>query len=997
VTARPTRTTREQVSHEVRERLERLKSAPRAQITPDRWAYREAAALLFRFDPTELQAVGQVDGSALLHLLDDCVSIGDPSRGQWTLKPDVRVDALRRLHGRDDALRALGANPGRSKHGVELTAESYLRGIAPSLETQSPQQLRHSLQAARWLAEIPGLDGIPRIDDVAAILRSKQLFEPLEALVGEAFYGRASDLSELRLHVGVLQPATLSTKLRRVAQKANPVGGDERAPMMVFGPPGIGKSTLLAKFVLDHARSPDKRIPFVYADFERPTLSIMEPTTLLAEAARQLASQFPAAVNRLDSLADQAEQETIRQRAAQTEVDELADVSAARGTVRRTIIRELRMDHTARERALIDELVDALKEALSGTGREAPPLLVVLDSFERAQYRSSPYLRRIWDILGALQNDYPMVRMVVSGRAPVEELSINQRPANYHRVAEFDPDARIGFLRSYGVEDPEVASLLAAHFGGNPLSLKLAAKIANREKWDTQWLSDVPTRRLWLLRISDLQIQARLYDRLLGSLHDQDVARLAHPGLVLRRITPELIREVLAEPCGVEVGDQARADALFEAFADQLDLVYPEEDGALSHRPDVRRDMLPLVEGSNPRAAEEIERRAVTYHARQPTLVSRAEEIYHRLRLGEPPRSVEERWEPGVERYLEWAPPEVPARAQAYLAAKLTGGSVPPGVLAEAELAEWEQLTARQVEDLLEQTGSDEAAKANAAVALKLMGERSGRSAGSPLYGLEAEALALVGRRELAERTVDEGISSIRGDLGSPSTAAVWDTLLDLLILGARFLHDRGKERMADLQLAEAEHIAERLGRGLDVLGTQLMRIRLRRAGDADAEGAQAVRKQASRRFLALDDAELRDRSTVVRSVVEELAGEDKDVLIRAIDLLGVAPSDPPELDALAAHIGKLMATDAEFAAWLQDYAARRGVRLQDAAGVRELLERLMSTGRLEELARALVAQSSPNDETCRLLIAMLSGPPTRVDLSSERLTRVDLRSERDG
>ena len=994
MTTRPTRTS-QQVSDEVRARLDKLRSAPRAEVAPDRWAYREAAALLFRFDPTKLAAVGRVDGSALLHLLDDCVSIGDPARGQWTLKPDVRIDALRRLHGRDEALRALEANPGR-KHGVELAAESYLRGIAPPLEAQSPQQLRHSLQAVRWLGDIPGLADIPTTDDVAAILRSKQLFEPLEALVGEAFYGRESDLSELRLHVGVLQPSTLTTKLRRVAQKANPVGGDERAPMMVFGPPGIGKSTLLAKFVLDHARSPDRRIPFVYADFERPTLSIMEPTTLLAEAARQLASQYPAAVNRLDSLADQAEHETIRQRAAQTEVDELAEVSAARGTVRRTIIRELRTEHTARERALIGELVDALKEVLPGTGREAPPLLVVLDSFEQAQYRNSPYLRRIWDILGVLQNHYPMVRLVVSGRAPVEELSINQRPASYRRVAEFDPDARIGFLRSYGVKDPEIATVLGAHFGGNPLSLKLAAKIANREKWDTQWLNDVPTRRLWLLRISDLQIQARLYDRLLGSLHDQNVARLAHPGLVLRRITPEIIREVLAEPCGVEVGDEARANALFEAFADHLDLVYLEEDGALSHRPDVRRDMLPLVEESNPRLAEEIERRAVAYHARQPTLVSRAEEIYHRLRLGEPPRSVDERWEPGVGRYMAWAPPEVPARAQAYLTAKLTGGSVPPDVLAEAELAEWEQLTAREVQDLLEQTGSDEVAKANAALALELMSERSGRSAGSPLYGLQAEALALVGQQELAERTVNEGISSIR-DLRSPSTAAVWDTLLDLLILGARFLHDRGKERMADLQLAEAENIAERLGRGVDALGTQLMRVGLQRAGDADAEGAQAVRKRASRRFLALDDAELREKSMVVRSVAEELAGEDKEVLIRAIDLLGVAPSDPRELDALAAHIGQLTASDAELAAWLQDYAARRGVRLHDAAGVRELLERLVSTGRLEELARALAAQSSPNDETCRLLIAMLSGSPTGVDLRSESLARVALRSERPG
>jgi hypothetical protein len=250
--------------------------------------------------------------------------------------------------------------------------------------------------------------------------------------------------------------------------------------MMVFGPPGIGKSTLLAKFVLDHARSPGLQIPFVYADFERPTLSVIEPTTLLAEAARQLATQYPSARNQLDALAEQADEETLRQRVEQVHVEELEDVSVTRGAVRRGAARDLRMGHVGREEKIITELAAVLIDAVLDTSSDLAPLLIVLDSFEKAQYRRSPYLSRIWNVLTALQDRYALVRIVVSGRAAVEDLTVGGRSAVYHRVDELDPTARIGFLRAQGVEDTAVAALLGKSFGGNPLSLKLAAKVGHQ-------------------------------------------------------------------------------------------------------------------------------------------------------------------------------------------------------------------------------------------------------------------------------------------------------------------------------------------------------------------------------------------------------------------------------------------------------------------------------------------------------------------------------------
>jgi hypothetical protein len=221
---------------------------------------------------------------------------------------------------------------------------------------------------------------------------------------------------------------------------------------------------------------------------------------------------------------------------------------------------------------------------------------------------------------------------------------------------------------------------------------------------------------------------------------------------------------------------------------------------------------------------------------------------------------------------------------------------------------------------------------------------------------------------------VQDGISSIR-DLRAPSTAATWDTLLDLLSLGARLARQRGEIERADAQLAQAERIASRLDRPLDALGAQLLRIQFHGAGGKAPPDADAVRALAARRFLALGDAMLREHPGVVRSAAQALGGEDGDVLVRAIDLLGISATD---LDALAEHIERLRDADSVFGAWLQDYASRRGVT-HDPVGVRELLDRLATTNRLGELARALVAQSEPDSEIRRRLIAMLPAATTTV------------------
>src|SRR5690606_31980204 len=64
---------------------------------------------------------------------------------------------------------------------------------------------------------------------------------------------------------------------------------------------------------------------------------------------------------------------------------------------------------------------------------------------------------------------------------------------------------------------------------------------------------------------------------------------LADPGLVVRRPTPAVIREVLAASCRIPADE---ANVLFARLRDEVSLVVDEPDGSLRHRSDVRLLML---------------------------------------------------------------------------------------------------------------------------------------------------------------------------------------------------------------------------------------------------------------------------------------------------------------------------------------------------------------------------------------------------------------------
>jgi hypothetical protein len=278
----------------------------------------------------------------------------------------------------------------------------------------------------------------------------------------------------------------------------------------------------------------------------------------------------------------------------------------------------------------------------------------------------------------------------------------------------------------------------------------------------------------FLSKLKAEKIQALLYGRILGHIHDGDVRKLAYPGLIVRRLDADVIREVLAEPCGLDLKSRNEYTILGELAKEAALVEIDPNDSSMRHRPDVRRAMIEdLLEHVEQTTVDAIDNAAIKFYEKRTGAIARAEEIYHRLRQGHPQSILDERWSPDAAIHLQNALDELAAAQRLWLAEHL-GVTLDESVRQAANQDAWEHQAVRAVERYL-RAGSPQQA-------LSILHERSERTPRSVLYYLEAETYRFLKQYNEALRVARAGVDPL--DLQSRED-------LFQVVLGERLLQDR--------------------------------------------------------------------------------------------------------------------------------------------------------------------------------------------------------------
>jgi len=673
----------------------------------------EAAAVLGLFEPEAIQPVPGADGVTVpddqmrYEMIACCDPVLTRPRQEeelpnnifFCLQKPVRRKALQQLisAGRlPDALKANSELIYNSGEPLQQMLTAVLTGKLPPLAALQPEQLRGLRQVEDWLSGIGSME-LPGMKEIDRHLEMMEMLLPFKHLTGsyrggsfkEFFRGRQSELARLRKYVGVAPPQGAYEKISRVVSHylEAVTSLKKKPPLLITGMGGAGKSTLLAKFILSHAEAhEEERFPFVYIDFDRPNISAMEPETLLVEAARQLAVQY-------------ADEQAFCKAAREfyttwNKENLLLEDTAYSETFRVKSFRTTQQQHKTRQsiQTAFIELFSLFPKS------KRRPFLLVLDTFEEVQYKGEVYIAQLYHFMEQLQSQYPLLRTVVAGRAPVTQFKTEQL-----ELSNLDQEAAKSFLEHACNTDAATAQVIVSKVGGNPLTLKLAAEFVNAE--GVSALADPSLKKApyhgYGKKLSEIERQGILYRRILDHIHNPKVLKLANPGLVLRYITPRLIQEVLNKPCGLEIDSAYAAEELFEETAREVSLVTRIAANTLQHRADIRKVMLRLMIQDDPAQVARINTLAVKFYQKETSLAAKAEEFYHRLCLDQPARELDKHWADGMQQFLAGITDELPLRAQTYLVARTGNGHLDNDVWALAEDEVKKRWATRRAGDLL--------------------------------------------------------------------------------------------------------------------------------------------------------------------------------------------------------------------------------------------------------------------------------------------------------
>ena len=807
-----------------------------------------------------------------------------------------------------------------------LTA--YILQTAGPIEQQTADELAATGQVIDWLEGVPSLEPLelPSQSEVFRRLHWHRMLQSLKSTRGKHYRGRGKTLLMLSRYVQ----------------------GESSAPLMLWGVGGVGKSATLADFVLKKLIEKDQpRTPFAYLDFERAAIVPSDTIGILDEIVRQLKYQFEEAIS-------------------------LGEV--VQGSLRDLKERYRSEDLTLDSRPITDCMVD-LARLVSGVQADSEPAFaLLLDTFEEVQRRSREHVNHLLMLIKAMQRNFHSVkvRTILAGRAEILVPTVRNE-----QLGHLDKRAAISCLKSLKIQ-ADLASEVYSVVGGNPLILRLAANLLGRSKDERprDWsLEDASVQA----GLRDQLVQGYLFDRILEHLDDKEVQRLAHPGLILRKVTPELIQEVLAKPCGFETLEEDRARKLYDRLAAEAFLVSVEDEGkVLRHRPELRREMLHLMKSVDEKKANEIHLGAIKYYSRPDGPPDRLEELYHRLAIGQPASEIDKRWDAGLQDQLLDAIDEYPQSSQEYLAAKHTGGAEASGVdWATAETANWELRTRLRVLQLMELGDYSQA--------LEHLEIRQDRTPNSPLYALHVRLLMEFERWQDAYKLVQDCIFKV-------SNADNTTMLLDLFLLSCEIeLHLQQRSEDTTYSLRRAIELAERSGATV-VQQAKIVKWRIWLKDSSGDSADQANVKQILPDVIdqPTDSSLERDEQHLLaRELAAEIVSVAPRLVAEVVDRMGLG-SRPAHLNDLASAIAR----------WDESISGREQSELADridlslpqhsAAGWRMFLHRGDVHRRDGAIAR-LLQQSDTPDFFFSMLAAVLSParftPPQLLDKTTAELS----------
>lgn len=832
------------------------------------WSWVEAAAAHATFDPETIRPFGKTSQSARVALLLESRQVG----ARWTLNERLRKTALARLAARNALHDARACNHEDESDLLDVTFGRLIRKEAPKPDDlRDPNTLRALLTATSWLDGV--VTPLPDATQLRASLERATLLAPFYHLTKGFFAGREKELADLTEYSE--SPPTL--------------------PLFIHAPGGMGKSALLARFVLQTAArdpaNPAEWRPFVYIDFDRPELDASNLSGVLVAIVRQLGPQVPEIANAAQAFVEEQQQ---RKR---------PPTQAKRGPRRKrgNIAAQVASGQVA---SLLDDVAHVLKKL-----PDDKPIVMIVDTLEEVQFSNPDALGPLVTFVSQLQAIAPQLRPILAGRVLVEE-DVTPKELGGLRLS-----ACVALLQNELPMELAMNTQLVARLAdivavrdkngklrGNPLSLRLAAEVVRREADAAEQVIDELDEELQK-QVGDAIVQGRLYERILGHIHDKRVAALAHPGLALRVITWELIRDVLAVPCGLGTIDEATAKDLFDALAKEVAVVKQGDDDHLELRPELRRIVREDLAMDTKLADQrmQIHAAAVNYYAPLPLPSDRAEEIYHRLALGEDPEEVDKRWVTGIESYLRDAVGELPSRSNAYLANRV-GGVADEKQLTTASPLDWEEYAQKRAADLLK-FGQPQKA-------LDLLAMRSGRLPGSRLHYVESIARRMLPVPDLAaaELAAEAAVDAARHTSNA-------DDLRDAL---EELIHVR---RLRDDTAGVLRGLAE-LANLSDALGDDLVLL------EANVQGLEAIvgtgeREQftesAVRVFSRLPDELVAKAPELSRRVAAQVGGSEPAMLQRVIRVVGTGSLDRVAASGLHEVLEGWQHTDPRIGAYIPD------------------------------------------------------------------------------